>query len=254
MGLAERLFTRLRQLQIWQQSLIVTGSAVICADSLTLAFYSIFFADRLVLDLVLSAIITVIVAFPISLVFLTQAAKVERLAEELRQASQTDHLTRLANRREFMTSVGKSLTGTPHPRGAGTLLYIDADRFKHINDTHGHAAGDNVLVKLAEIIGSSVRKGDIAARIGGEEFAVFLHGANVNAAFTVAERIRSHSHGIGRALGLPGDQVSVSIGIALHRSGQDLEDVLRAADRSLYVAKNNGRDMVVCDEALPVAA
>lgn len=254
MGLMERLYKRLRRLRIWQQALVVTAGAVFCSDLLTLGLYSVFFADRLLLDLVLTALITVIVAFPISLVFLTQAAKVERLAEELRHASQTDHLTRLANRREFMSSVGTFLAADVSPGGAGTLLFIDADRFKRINDTYGHAVGDEVLVKLAGIIGSCVRQRDIAARVGGEEFAVFLRDANVDVAFVVAERIRMHARGIGPLLGLSGDAVSVSIGIAAHRPGQELEDVLRAADRSLYIAKNNGRDMVVCGKTVSAAA
>lgn len=254
MNLAEQFFNGLRRLTIWRQALVVTAGAVLCSEILTFAFYALFFADRLVLDLALSAVITVLVAFPFSLVFLTQAGKVEQLNEELRRTSRTDHLTRLANRREFMTSVGAVLKSGTEPGGAGALLYIDADRFKQINDTYGHAAGDGVLVALAEIIGSSVRRRDIAARIGGEEFAVFLRQADVHVAFRVAERIRAQARGIGPALGLSAASVSVSIGIAVHGSGEELEDVLRAADRSLYIAKRNGRDAVICGEVLSAAA
>ena len=254
MGQTERLFVRMRRLKIWQQSLIVTAGAVFCSGSLTLFFYWLFFADRLLLDLFLSAVITVIITLPVSHVFLTQATKVVRLADELRRASQTDHLTRLANRREFMDSVGTYLETVTKIGGAGALLYIDADRFKRVNDTYGHAVGDEVLVKLADIIGSSVRQRDIAARIGGEEFAVFLRDASVEAAFNVAERIRAYARDVGPALDLSADSVSVSVGVATHLPGQELEDLLRAADRALYIAKNQGRDMVVCDKAVPAAA
>jgi len=247
-------FERFRKLRLWQQSLAVTVGAVIGADALTLCFYSIFFADRLILDLVLTAIITIIVALPISWLFLGQSAKVSRLAEELREASQTDDLTRLANRREFMTSVTAMLGGSQAATGAGILLFIDADHFKRINDTYGHGVGDEVLIALGEVIRDSVRQDDVAARIGGEEFAVFLHDADPAVAQTVAERIRTHAHHISRTMDLEEVGVTVSIGIARHRKGQGLEDVLRAADRSLYVAKKNGRDRIVHDIVLSSAA
>ncbi|QKV19680.1 GGDEF domain-containing protein [Oricola thermophila] len=231
----------------WQQSVLVTIVAVLCADILTLVFYSLFFADRLVLDLVLTAVITFAVAFPISWLFMGQSTRVARLVEELREASQTDHLTRLANRREFMASVGTLISASKCPHGAGTLLFIDADHFKKINDTCGHGVGDRVLVALGAVIRDSLRSADVAARMGGEEFAVFLNGTDTAAAQVVAERIRTRVHPIAESMDLAQVGVTVSIGIARHRNGQDLDDVLRAADRSLYVAKERGRDRVVRD-------
>lgn len=247
-------FERFGKLRLWQQSLVVTVAAVIGSDMLTLGFYSVFFADRLVLDLILTTIITVIVAYPIALLFLGQAAEVSRLAEELREASQTDHLTRLANRREFMASVGDMLAQSRNPGGAGTLLFIDADHFKQINDTYGHGVGDEVLIALGQVIRDSVRQADVAARVGGEEFAVFLHNADVAVAQTVAERIRTQAHHISQTMEMDRVGITVSIGIARHSKGQGLEDVLRAADRSLYIAKEQGRDRIVQDIVLSPAA
>jgi len=254
MSKAKRHFERFRILPLWQQSVIVTVVAVIGADTLTLGFYSVFFADRLMLDLVLTAVITIIVAFPITWLFLGQSAELMRLAEELCEVSRTDHLTRLANRREFMVSVGAVLSASKHPEGAGTLLFIDADHFKQINDTYGHGVGDEVLMALGQVIRDSVRQRDVAARIGGEEFAVFLDNAETADALAVAERIRSQAHYIAQAMQLDETGVTVSIGIARHRKGQRLDDVLRAADRSLYVAKKDGRDRIVQDVVLASAA
>ena len=254
MARADRVFEKFKTMPIWCQSCLVTLAAVLGSDSLTLAFYSIFFSDRLALDLVLTALITVIVAFPIAWLFFDQHVKVQRLAHELRVASQTDPLTHLANRREFIASVGAALSGSDRPEGAGTVLFIDADHFKRINDTYGHGVGDEVLVNLAKVIGDSVRVQDVAARIGGEEFAVFLRLADLEAAQRVAERIRSQTHRISDAMDLGDIGVTVSIGIARHRKGQGLDDVLRAADRSLYVAKETGRDRIVQDHCLPAAA
>lgn len=254
MSPTERAFRRFRRFRIWQQSLLVVAAAVLCTELLTLAFYALYFSDRLVLDVLFSALITVMIATPFSMVFLTQTAKVEHLVEELRLASLTDHLTRLANRREFMSTVRPYLNSAATPQSEGVLLFIDADHFKSVNDTYGHAAGDSVLVNLAEIIDSSVRKGDIAARVGGEEFAVFLPRAEVPLATIVAERIRLQARELGSELGLAADAVSVSIGIARHKPGQDLVGLLQVADRALYIAKNGGRDRVVCDEVLSSAA
>ena len=254
MNLWERAFERFKLLQIWQQALAITIGAALASDTLTLAFYGFFFSDRLMLDLLLTVVIVILVAYPISWVFLCQSAKVERLAEELREASQTDHLTRLANRREFMASVGAALETSQNPSGAGILLFIDADHFKNINDTFGHGVGDEVLVNLSNVIRNNVRHEDVAARIGGEEFAVFLRHANIDVAQSVAERIRSQSHAISELMDLGKANVTVSIGLARHRKGQTLEDVLRAADRSLYIAKENGRNLIVHDIPLSNAA
>lgn len=254
MSRRDRIFEKFKAMPIWYQSCLVTLAAVLGSDTLTLAFYSIFFSDRLALDLVLTALITVIVAFPIAWLFMDQHAKVDRLARELRVVSQTDSLTRLANRREFMTSVGAALSASDRPTGAGTVLFIDADHFKRINDTYGHGVGDEVLANLGEVIRDSVRFQDVAARIGGEEFAVFLRLADLDAAQRVAERIRIKTHEISDMMDLGEIGITVSIGIARHRKGQNLEDVLRAADRSLYVAKETGRDRIVQDLCLPAAA
>lgn len=252
--MTQRLFKRLRRLPVWFQSILVTVFAIVGADALTFAFYWFFFQDRLLLDLVLTAIITIAVATPMSLVFLDQLTKLEALVSELRHASRTDHLTRIANRREFMSTVGPALLEVPDAGSAGALLFIDADRFKHINDTYGHAVGDKVLVALAEQIGDCIRRQDIAARIGGEEFAAFLIDADNIQAHRVAERIRTKVYGIGTRLGLSSDAVSVSIGIAIHEPGEDLESVLREADRSLYVAKNEGRNRIAANRILSSAA
>ncbi|WP_048646085.1 GGDEF domain-containing protein [Nitratireductor soli] len=236
------LFDRFYTLGIWLQALIVTLSATIGADLLTLFFYSIFFSDRLTLDLILTAIITVAIAYPISYVFLSKTAMVARLAVELDKAATTDFLTGLRNRRDFMQAAQDQINGAMS--SAGAVLFVDVDHFKRINDQFGHAEGDRILVLVAEAIRASVRDEDIAARVGGEEFAIFMPGADLPAARRVSERIWLNCRLVARGSDQGGITTTVSIGLSMHRPHQSLDDLLKEADSLLYKAKKAGRDQV----------
>ncbi|WP_421855335.1 GGDEF domain-containing protein [Oricola sp.] len=237
----------------WQAALVTLGTLLV-AEALTLVVYSLFFTERILLDATLTAIIVILVTFPVSRLVFGQAAKLKRLAEELQRASQTDDLTGLANRREFVTRVNGCIRRAQASTGAGALLFVDADHFKQINDTFGHLTGDAVLVALGDVIRGNVRQADIAARIGGEEFAVFLPNTDLVTAYEVAERVRLSTREITGHMELHDVGVSVSIGIACHRPGQEIEEVMRAADHGLYAAKNGGRDRVVQGTAALEAA
>ncbi len=243
MGRLQAVFERFYALRIWQQACIVTLGAAVGADALTLILYSIFFSDRLMLDLILTAVITVFVAYPISYVFLSKTATVAKLAAELDRAATTDCLTDLCNRRHFMQQAGAFIGEAD--ASAGVVLFIDVDHFKLINDRFGHAEGDRVLVLVAEAIRQSVRVDDICARIGGEEFAVFMPGADLPLARTVSERIALSCRLVGCAAHPEELSTTVSIGVAMHRPEQSLDEVVREADFLLYRAKRGGRDQVM---------
>ncbi|AMG89664.1 MULTISPECIES: sensor domain-containing diguanylate cyclase [Bordetella] len=156
--------------------------------------------------------------------------------EQLRQDSLTDPLTGLLNRR----GLEEYLRNTPWQDGAMTVLALDIDRFKIINDTHGHAAGDEVIQSLAGILRSSARTKDVLARLGGEEFAVLLPDVDVPQAPQLAERIR---RSIEAAPTEAGVSYTVSIGVACYPAhGASLEAVMRCADEALYAAKAGGRN------------
>ena len=159
------------------------------------------------------------------------------------QAS-TDALTGMPNRRYFDEFVGL-LAQRRRAGDAVGILMIDIDRFKVLNDTHGHATGDEVLRAVAAAIVSAVREDDVPARFGGEEFVVLLRNPDPGVAVEVGERIRSAVRGLDlRRLGVRG--VSVSIGVAVaDESDQPIEDLIETADRALYRAKRAGRDRVV---------
>ncbi len=157
----------------------------------------------------------------------------EQLAD-LGRAARLDSLTGLANRRAFFSSLAE--------HNSGALLYCDLDRFKPVNDSFGHAAGDTLLRLVARRIESCVREGDLVARLGGDEFAVLCADANTAVAADVASRIR-------RSLEVPfavaGHHVEISVSIGIAASVDDLgEDVLEDADRALLAAKAAGRGVV----------
>jgi diguanylate cyclase (GGDEF)-like protein len=122
---------------------------------------------------------------------------------------------------------------------------VDIDRFKRLNDTYGHATGDEVLRAVGGAIVSAVREDDVPARFGGEEFVVLLRNPDPGVAVEVGERIRSAVGELDlRSLGVP--RVSVSVGVAVaDEPDEPIESLLETADRALYRAKRNGRDRVV---------
>jgi diguanylate cyclase (GGDEF)-like protein/PAS domain S-box-containing protein len=162
--------------------------------------------------------------------------------EKLWQLANLDPLTGLLNRRAFMER-GAALLEEGWRLGRPiAVLMIDADHFKSINDGFGHQAGDDVLRVLADILRSAVRGGDLLGRLGGEEFAIILPGADGPDADRIAERLLADVRQAevpvsGRMLA-----ITVSIGISVARRRGTLDDLLAAADRALYAAKTAGRD------------
>jgi len=163
-----------------------------------------------------------------------------RLHEEVRRLSITDNLTGMYNRRYLDEIVQRRLTKD----GAGTLLLIDIDHFKEINDTFWHQAGDAVLVQVSGIVSGSIRETDIAARWGGDELAVYFPKLELDLAVKVAERIRRRVEGETRP------PVTVSCGLAEWKTGDglDLGDIIDSlfarADTALYDAKRGGRNRI----------
>jgi diguanylate cyclase (GGDEF)-like protein len=161
-----------------------------------------------------------------------------------------DYLTGLYNRRYFMENAQRELSRLKrHDTNVG-LICVDIDWFKRINDTHGHETGDRVLVFFARVLQKHLRSGDIAARIGGEEFAILVDAA-VDL-HTVALRLRGHlAEALKQFPDLP--RFTVSMGTThLRKEDADIHAVCRRADAALYEAKRSGRDNVVIDDTCVV--
>jgi len=164
------------------------------------------------------------------------------------EAAFTDHLTGLANRRRFERQLEREVSRVERFERPFTLLMLDIDNFKNLNDNFGHDAGDEAIRRLSKVLCEGTRGIDLAARIGGEEFAVLLVETSQDVGFEVAERLRMAI----KSLEIPrAGRMTASFGVAECPSdAQTAADILKAADVALYEAKRNGRDQVVAVESL----
>jgi diguanylate cyclase (GGDEF)-like protein len=162
----------------------------------------------------------------------------------LAAASRRDALTGLANRRAFEEELAREVARSGRSGGPLSVVALDVDRFKAVNDGHGHAAGDAVLREVAARACAAVRAGDLAARIGGEEFALLLPGAALPGALELAERLRAAIAAAPVEAGGARLAVTVSLGCATLGPGEPADALLARADARLYEAKRSGRDRV----------
>ena len=153
----------------------------------------------------------------------------------------TDALTGLHNRALLPTTLGHAMEQSRRSGAEMTLLALDLDRFKEVNDTRGHAAGDAVLRGVADVIGSRIRRSDVAFRLGGEEFLALLYGTGHDEGSRVAEELRA---AVASKDLLPDRRVTVSVGVATFNGDADWEAWLKRCDEKLYSAKAEGRNRV----------
>lgn len=177
----------------------------------------------------------------------TDITQIKHYQKELERLSQYDELTNLYNRRHFMSLARHELSRSMRYGGEISVMMLDIDHFKRVNDSHGHRTGDTVLAAVSQQIRKALRDTDIAGRLGGEEFAVLLPETSLGGAILVAERLRQQvaanaiDIGDGQTL-----RCTLSIGVAcLGEESSDLEKLLHRADTALYDAKNGGRNKVV---------
>ncbi len=162
------------------------------------------------------------------------------LYEQTRQSAITDGLTGLYNYRYFRSRFSEEMRRADRNHSHASLLMIDVDSFKRINDTHGHPQGDSVLRELAQILKSSLRAVDIVCRTGGEEFSIILpdtgHGGAEHVARTLVEKVANHTFQGDLAAG---ERVTISVGLATYPDESE-EDLIRLADSRMYLAKTAG--------------
>ncbi|RZF23694.1 GGDEF domain-containing protein [Paraburkholderia sp. UYCP14C] len=173
--------------------------------------------------------------------------ELQRTNEKLEHMAATDPLTGVANRREFIERVGAEIARAKRNGAPFSLLALDLDHFKTINDTFGHQAGDQVLQRFVKKCLDAIRPYDGVARVGGEEFMVLLPQVALDKALSIGERLRAAIAGapFDTGTGKP-VEVTVSVGVSeFGRDGQTIDAILRKADERLYRAKDQGRNKVV---------
>lgn len=166
--------------------------------------------------------------------------------QKLEQHARTDELTRLLNRREVFERLEDLRGKTPRTGRDIAVLFIDFDRFKNVNDTYGHAAGDEVLRVTADRVRACLRHSDdLGARLGGDEMMIVLHGLHgIGDAVTVAEKLRRSAAAPVRFDG-QSIEATVSVGVTLARAGEDTATLVARADDAMYCAKQRGRNQVI---------
>jgi diguanylate cyclase (GGDEF)-like protein len=171
----------------------------------------------------------------------------EEMHQRLHSAASRDALTKVFNRRHFDERLAAETAGARRHQRPLSLIMVDVDNFKKINDSLGHPAGDAVLRGVAACLSNAVRREDAVFRYGGEEFSVLLRETSQEGALVLAERLRNaveqapHSgEGITHPI-----QVTVSVGVAMLTEGMGEEGLLQAADQALYQAKRSGKNRVV---------
>jgi diguanylate cyclase (GGDEF)-like protein/PAS domain S-box-containing protein len=175
----------------------------------------------------------------------------KRMQQQLAELALLDALTGLANRRAFADALVREVARARRDASPLALVMFDIDHFKSINDRHGHAAGDAVLRSVGERLRPALRPHDILARVGGEEFAVLLPGANLCTGTAVAERSRALLQTAAVAFATQSIAVTASFGAAALEANDDAagEQLMRRADAGTYAAKRRGRNRVCIEPA-----
>ena len=173
-------------------------------------------------------------------------AKLEKSVEELHKLSMIDMMTNIYNRRYFFKVSQDLISIALREKSKLSLLMIDIDYFKNINDTYGHDAGDYILINVVKEIKKVTRKSDIFARMGGEEFSILLGNTSITGAAVIAEKMRSVIENTAFNYNNTVIKLTISIGISeLNDQHNSIEELYKQADKQLYLAKNNGRNRVV---------
>lgn len=179
--------------------------------------------------------------------WLPNLLQTQKALEETTEMARTDPLTGLANRRGLVTAIAAAMPQLQTQGLCHALLLLDLDNFKQVNDIAGHPVGDRVLRHVAELLRNNTRLLDTSARMGGDEFAVFLPGCPLPQALDIAERLRMAVALLNQDTTIPRSvELSVSIGLAVTEQVQSDEEFYALADKALYHSKRRGKNCVSC--------
>ncbi len=254
-----------RRKRLYSRVLLITAISTLTSIAATSAVASLFAVGPSPVAVAMALACSILIVAPVSYLMLKQSARLNAAHLELDRAHRSlvetrqilehrtrhDQMTGLTNRETFIAAICQGRRETD----SGFLMIIDVDHFKTINDTYGQMIGDKALVAIAGEVSGNIREGDLAARLGGEEFAVFLPGASLAEAIQVSERIRQAIEHLD--LMLPDGEIiplTVSLGGAEKIYSHPLDAVMNKADDMLDEAKSTGRNRAVVVPELARAA
>ncbi len=178
----------------------------------------------------------------------TEATELRKRISAERSQALLDPLTGIPNRLAYQERSAQELARWKRFKTPLCLFVWDVDKFKNVNDTYGHKAGDKVLTTIAKLLHTQIRETDFLARYGGEEFVMMASGADLNAARELAEKLRQAVETCGFHFRGEAVTITLSCGISAFRDGDSAETVFERADKAMYRAKQAGRNQIVCDE------
>ncbi len=232
--------------------ILITVISLMLAVGVTFGFINIVNQNggnaSMTIALVTASIASIFVAPIPSWIIVNLLIKTHKFQEEMRKLATYDMLTGLLNRRVFMERANHLFNIALREAEGFSIIIIDIDHFKKINDSHGHAVGDQALENFGKILRSTLRKSDLACRYGGEEFALFLPKTSADKAESFSERL----HRLIKEKRMKHDGIPIkytlSIGIVSYPQtrANAVEGLLNMADRALYRAKETGRNRTVC--------
>ncbi len=167
------------------------------------------------------------------------------MVRSLDLASRVDGMTGLANRRDIMEKIDREATRSQRHQHPFTILLVNVDSFKQVNDTYGYNAGDDVLVEISRVLRSCIRNEDICSRWGGEEFLLLLPETNAASALSVANKVLESISMTEFKANKPGIRITVSIGICEHYPEQSVQECISKVNQALTLAKQGGRNRYI---------
>lgn len=222
------------------RGMLVALFSMIGSLGLTSTYFIAFGVPAGFWDYAISVIAPAAIATPVCVWLFTRIEQINQAYIQLDALASTDYLTQFLNRRAFTHAVIDAAAD----RSLQAMLVLDVDRFKTVNDSYGHECGDDALRRIADAIRAVMQPGDLAGRLGGEEFGLYLAIATPGEAVMRAEQVRNAVAQIDFRPAAMSHPLSVSIGLSVSTAPTAFDEMFRVADRSLYEAKVSGRNRV----------
>ncbi|CAK0776929.1 GGDEF domain-containing protein [Azospirillaceae bacterium] len=222
---------------------VITVPSIIIGNS----FSSVPYSSNAMATIIISLLVTSVICYAYTSRSISFFRRMTEAIDLLRVQAAIDPLTGVMNARSYYAATDSLIQACLRTRAPFSVLFVDLDHFKLINDKFGHEAGDVVLKEAAACLAKNTRSGDALGRIGGEEFSMFLPNTDIAGAEVLAEKLRKSIEALRPSVGETIIKVTASIGVARNQpEHSSITDIQRLADQAMYLAKKEGRNRVTC--------